>query len=138
MSTTAGTIASNSSSLSDIRAAVRLAFAFATVKLAIHIFANWFAPHVGYGLFRDELYFIDCGRHLDWGYVDQAPMVALQARAAELLFGHSLVGLRLFSAFAGAATVFLAGMLAWAPRRVLARTSNRHDRRSVLAVLPGI
>ena len=21
-----------------------------------------------YGYFRDELYFLDCGRHLDWGY----------------------------------------------------------------------
>ncbi|MDR5729626.1 MAG: glycosyltransferase family 39 protein [Terriglobia bacterium] len=100
--------------LPDLRAAVQLALIFATVKLSVHIFANWLAPHLGYGLFRDELYFIDCGRRLAWGYVDQAPMVALQARVAEILFGHSLIGLRLFSAMAGSATVFLTGMLVWA------------------------
>src|SRR3989449_9563540 len=30
-----------------------------------------------YGYFRDELYFLDCARHLAWGYVDMAPMIAL-------------------------------------------------------------
>jgi hypothetical protein len=114
MSTRAQSFFGNPPSLSGLRTPVRLALVFAAVKLAIHIFANWLAPHLGYGLFRDELYFIDCGRHLAWGYVDQAPMVALQARVAELLFGHSLIGLRLFSALAGSATVFLTGMLTWA------------------------
>ena len=61
-----------------------------------------------YGYFRDELYFLDCGRHLDWGYVDHAPMIGLVARLA-LLLGGSLPALRLFPALAGAALVFLAG-----------------------------
>jgi len=29
-----------------------------------------------YGYFRDEMYYLDCGRHLAWGYVDQPPMIA--------------------------------------------------------------
>ncbi len=64
--------------------------------------------HVGtagkYGYFRDELYFLDLGRHLDWGYVDCAPMVALYAKLA-LLLGGSLPVLRTIAAIAGAAKV---------------------------------
>lgn len=63
----------------------------------------------GYGVFRDELYYLACGRHLDWGYVDHPPMVALLAALAEALFGGSLVGLRLFPALAAAGTVLLVG-----------------------------
>ena len=29
-----------------------------------------------YGDFRDEMYYLDCGQHLDWGYVDQPPLIA--------------------------------------------------------------
>lgn len=62
-----------------------------------------------YGIFRDELYYLACGEHLDWGYVDQPPLIALVAWFAHRIFDHSLVGLRLLSAVAGAATVWLAG-----------------------------
>jgi len=65
-----------------------------------------------YGYFRDELYFLDCGRHLDWGYVDHAPMIGLVARLA-LLLGGSLPALRIFPAVAGALLVALTGLIAW-------------------------
>ncbi|HUE40903.1 MAG TPA: glycosyltransferase family 39 protein [Chthoniobacterales bacterium] len=65
-----------------------------------------------YGIFRDELYYLACGEHLDWGYVDQPPLIALVAWIARHLFGDSLVGLRLIPAVAGAATVWLTGKLA--------------------------
>ncbi|MEO6965972.1 MAG: glycosyltransferase family 39 protein [Acidobacteriaceae bacterium] len=92
----------------------QLGLAFAAIKLAIEFVGNVVAQHFGYGIFRDEMYYIMCGRHLAWGYVDQAPMVALQARAAEILFGfHHLALFRLFSALAGAVKVFLTGVLAW-------------------------
>jgi hypothetical protein len=64
-----------------------------------------------YGYFRDELYFLDCGRHLDWGYVDHAPMIGLMARFA-LLLGGSLQVLRLIPAVAGALLVALGMILA--------------------------
>ena len=92
----------------------QLALTFACMKFAIEFIGNIVAQHLGYGIFRDEMYYIVCGRHLAWGYVDQAPMVALQGRVAEILFGfHHLALLRGFSALAGAAKVFLTGILAW-------------------------
>ncbi len=66
---------------------IHLALAFAAIKFAVEFIGNLLSQHFGYGIFRDEMYYIVCGRHLAWGYVDQAPMVALQARVAELLFG---------------------------------------------------
>ena len=64
-----------------------------------------------YGIFRDELYYLACGEHLDWGYVDQPPLIALIAWIARHLFGDWLPGLRFFPALAGAATVWLTGKL---------------------------
>src|SRR6185437_15812822 len=96
------------------RPVVQLALVFAAIKFAVEFIGNLLAQHFGYGIFRDEMYYIVCGRHLAWGYVDQAPMVALQARIAELLFGfHHLALFRSFSALAGAAKVFLTGILVW-------------------------
>jgi len=64
-----------------------------------------------YGYFRDELYFLDCARHLDWGYVDCAPLVAVYAKIA-LLFGGSLPSLRVISMLAGAGMVALTVLIA--------------------------
>ena len=64
-----------------------------------------------YGYHHDELYFIACGRHLAFGYVDHAPMVPWIARLATELFGESLFGLRLFATLAVAAAIILTGLL---------------------------
>ncbi|HTU58286.1 MAG TPA: glycosyltransferase family 39 protein, partial [Polyangiales bacterium] len=58
------------------------------------------------GFFRDELYFIVCGRQPAWGYVDQPPLVPLIAAGSQL-FGISLVALRATAAFCAAAGVFV-------------------------------
>lgn len=65
-----------------------------------------------YGYFRDELYFLACGEQLDWGYVDMPPGVAVVAAFSRWLLGDSLVAIRLFSGVAGAALVYLTGVLA--------------------------
>ena len=79
----------------------------AGAKLVFHILT---AGH--YGIFRDELYYLACGEHLDWGYVDQPPFIAFVAWIARHFFGGWLIGLRFFPALAGAATVWLTGKLA--------------------------
>ncbi len=65
-----------------------------------------------YGYFRDELYYLDCARHLAWGYVDQPPLIAFLAWLERRLGGGSLVSLRFLPAAAGALTVWMTGRLA--------------------------
>src|SRR5271166_5064816 len=69
--------------------------------LALHLWVNG-----SYGYFRDELYFIVCGRHPAWGYTDQPPLTPLIAWASDEAF-HSLRGLRVVPAIAAAAMVAL-------------------------------
>jgi len=55
-----------------------------------------------YGFFRDELYYIACGQHLAWGYVDQPPLIALVAWLLQHTIGQSMFAIRLMPALAGA------------------------------------
>ncbi|HEY6362289.1 MAG TPA: glycosyltransferase family 39 protein [Vicinamibacterales bacterium] len=63
-----------------------------------------------YGIFRDELYYLACGRHLAWGYVDHPPAVAVMARASSLL-GDSLVAIRILPILLSCALVFIVGAI---------------------------
>jgi hypothetical protein len=65
-----------------------------------------------YGIHRDELYFLDCARHLSLSYVDQPLFTPLLARLSLSLFGASVIGLRIWSALAAFATVVVGGLLA--------------------------
>lgn len=76
--------------------------ALCAAKLLLHIFTS--VQHYGY--FRDELYNLDLARHLAWGYVDCAPLIAVYAKIA-LLMGGSLAALRILPALAGTALVAL-------------------------------
>ncbi len=96
------------------QAALRLACWFALAKLLFQFALTLWTTHLGYSYFRDEFYFLACGRHLAWGYVDHGPMVALQARLTTLLFGQSVFGIRVLSAAAGAMVIGLCGFLTWA------------------------
>lgn len=81
---------------------IRPSLVLALVTLGVHLVAN---GH--YGFFRDELYFIVCGRHPAWGYVDQPPLVPLLAAGFYKLGGGSLLLFRLLPAMILAATVAL-------------------------------
>ncbi|HVN49544.1 MAG TPA: hypothetical protein VMU30_12085, partial [Bacteroidota bacterium] len=41
----------------------------------------------GYGIFRDEFYYIACSNHLAWGYVDQPPFSIAVLWFSRLVFG---------------------------------------------------
>src|ERR1700754_3016791 len=91
----------------DPRGGAALALSLSAAKLVLHFLTNG-----GYGYFRDELYYLACGEHLDWGYVDQSPLIAVVAWFERAVFGDSLFALRLLPALAGAATVLLTGLIA--------------------------
>jgi 4-amino-4-deoxy-L-arabinose transferase-like glycosyltransferase len=79
----------------------------AACKLLVHLYAG---RHYGY--FVDELYYLACSRHLDWGYVDHPPLIALITWIARSLFGDSLPAIRFLPAVAGAGEVALAALIA--------------------------
>lgn len=78
-------------------------------KLALHLFLN---AHGGYGLFRDELYYLACADHLAWGYVDHPPLSVFLLAMVRFLIGDALFAIRLLPALAGAALVLVTGVLA--------------------------
>ena len=88
---------------SDLAALVCLALA----KVVFHL-----ATSSGWGIFRDELYYLACSERLAWGYVDHPPLSIALLAAARALFGDSLFAIRLLAAVAGGASVFLTGLIA--------------------------
>src|ERR1700743_1329300 len=73
------------------------------------VFALLMALSGRYGFHRDELYFLDCARHLQASYVDQPVLAPLLARVSLELFGLSPSGLRLWPALAAGGTVIIGG-----------------------------
>ena len=53
---------------------MRIASALAIAAVLLQMLTNG-----RYGYFRDELYFIATTHHLDWGYVDFAPLSSFRA-----------------------------------------------------------
>jgi hypothetical protein len=88
----------------------RTVLAIAAAIVVAHVVASVAGP---YGYFRDELYFIDCGRHPAFGYVDQPPIAPMLAAASQL-FGRTLgLGvIRAFPALAHGATAIVTAALA--------------------------
>jgi 4-amino-4-deoxy-L-arabinose transferase-like glycosyltransferase len=87
---------------------------FATIlvlSLAVAAFVVLMVTASRYGYHRDELYFLEASKHLAWGYVDQPPFSVALVALARVLFGSSLVGMRLFPALAEVACVILTALL---------------------------
>ena len=80
---------------------------FSVTALLLHLLTNG-----RYGYFRDELYYIACGRHLAFGYVDQPPLSIFLLRLSQPLLGDSLFAIRLLPALAGSGIVALTGIIA--------------------------
>ncbi|HET9481467.1 MAG TPA: glycosyltransferase family 39 protein, partial [Candidatus Polarisedimenticolia bacterium] len=82
--------------------------ALAGVKLLMHLATT---GAFGYGFFVDELYFLACAQHLDWGFVDMPPLFPLITAAARALLGDSLLAVRVVPMLAGAGLVLLTGLI---------------------------
>ena len=91
------------------RANIPLILGFAFGTLAFHLLVNAFG---GYGIFRDEFYYIACSKRLAAGYVDQPPLAMFLLAASRALFGVSQLGLRVLPALSHALTVLLGGLIA--------------------------
>ena len=81
----------------------------AGAKLLLHLHTNALS---GYGIFRDELYYLACAEHLSFGYVDHPPLSIWILAGWRSLMGDSIFALRFLPALAGAGTVLLTGLLA--------------------------
>jgi 4-amino-4-deoxy-L-arabinose transferase-like glycosyltransferase len=94
---------------SEDRSILWLLLGLAALKLLLHLGVNLWG---GYGIFRDELYYLACADHLAWGYVDQPPLSIFLLAGIRAVLGDSLFALRFVPALAGAALVFVTGLLA--------------------------
>jgi len=81
--------------------------AFGFTLFLLHMLCNG-----RYGYFVDELYYLACSHHLAWGYVDQAPLIAVVTWLERHALGDSLHALRFLPAVAAGAKVFLTGLIA--------------------------
>ncbi|WP_165917136.1 glycosyltransferase family 39 protein [Flaviaesturariibacter aridisoli] len=79
-----------------------LAGALITIKLLLPFLLSSNA----FGLHRDEYLYFEQGRHLDWGFLENPPLLGLLARISAAL-GGSLFVIRLWPALFGAATLWL-------------------------------
>jgi hypothetical protein len=64
-----------------------------------------------YGYFRDELYYIADGRHLQAGYVDQPLLMGWLAALLRVLAGDGLVAIHIVPALAGALIIVVTALM---------------------------
>ena len=79
---------------------------FPALKLLLHVLT---IP--GYGIFRDELYYIACSKRLALGYVDHPSLSVAVLRVVREVLGDSLWAMRLVPALVGAGVVLLVGLI---------------------------
>ncbi|MDF2431492.1 MAG: hypothetical protein JWP44_1123 [Mucilaginibacter sp.] len=83
-----------------------LIFLFVSVKILLNIIAMG-----RFGFQRDELLYITLGDHLDWGFKEVPPFIALLAKLSGVFFGKSLFSTRIFSTIFSALIVWFTGKI---------------------------
>src|SRR5476649_1712450 len=79
---------------------------FVVIKIGLNVLAM---SH--FGFHRDELLHLALGGHLDWGYKEVPPFIALLAKITTTVFGSSVFAARIFTTLAAGAIVWLVGSI---------------------------
>jgi 4-amino-4-deoxy-L-arabinose transferase-like glycosyltransferase len=82
--------------------------AFAAVKLGAHLATIAATP---YGVHRDEFLYLAMGDYLQFFRMDFPPFIAIAANVSRLLFGDSLLAIRILPALAGTALLVLTALI---------------------------
>ena len=97
----------NRSILSHLKSDEAFPFFIALAAFIVHL------AFIGqYDYFRDEFYYVACGQHLAWGYVDHPPLIGVISRITIAIFGKSIFAIRILSVLAGTLVIFTAGLIA--------------------------
>ena len=83
-----------------------IVWAIAVAKFLLHVYFN-----NRYGYFRDEFDYMSCGDHLQWGYVDQPPLIPLLIHLSRAVLGDSLRAIRFIPAISSALLVVQAAAI---------------------------
>jgi len=84
-----------------------IVWAIALAKFLVHVYFN-----NRYGYFRDEFDYMSCGDHLQWGYVDQPPLIPFLTHISRAVLGDSLRAIRFLPALASSLLVVQAAATA--------------------------
>ena len=84
-----------------------IVWAIAIAKFILHLYFN-----NRYGYFRDEFDYMSCGDHLQWGYVDQPPLIPFLTHFSRAILGDSLRAIRFLPALASSLLVVQAAATA--------------------------
>jgi Dolichyl-phosphate-mannose-protein mannosyltransferase len=84
-----------------------IVWAIALTKFVLHMYFN-----NRYGYFRDEFDYMSCGDHLQWGYVDQPPLMPFLLHISRAVLGDSLRAIRFIPAVASSLLVVQAALTA--------------------------
>jgi len=79
---------------------------FVTIKIGLNFLAM---SHFGFQ--RDELLHLALGDHLDWGFKEVPPFIALLAKISTALFGDSVFATRIFSTLASGLIIWFTGKI---------------------------
>lgn len=86
---------------------------FVAVKIGLNLLA---ISH--FGFHRDELLHLALGNHLDWGFKEVPPFIALLAKISTTIFGSSVFAARIFS------TIF-SGLIIWFTGQIVIELGGR-------------
>jgi hypothetical protein len=94
----------------------RLSVSQPVTGFLVGLAATSFVAHMlvagNYGYFRDELYYLADGHHLQAGYVDQPLLMGWLAALVRVTIGDSLVAIHVIPALACALIIVVAGLIA--------------------------